>query len=188
MITADHPLIQLLALIDMVWIDAEPGQGQRGGPKFYSEKTMFKGYGVRLLKRWWAHRSLWRYRSSMPWVASACGLVRMPDRRTLDRRLAEIAPQAEMQIQALGLALSLEAVTDASVAASDGSAFATPGPVWHKKDKAAGLIPEGLHGLDVEADWIQSDDHGWVYGSKAHVSMTDDRPRRVGCLCDRQCR
>ena len=42
MITVDHPLIQLLALVDLVWIDAEPGQVKCGGPKFYSEKTMFK--------------------------------------------------------------------------------------------------------------------------------------------------
>lgn len=172
MITADHPLIQLLAQIDMVWIEAEPGPLKRGGPKFYSEKTMFKVYVVSLLKQLWAHRSLWRYLSSMPLVASACGLVRIPDRRTLDRRLAEIAPQAEAQIQAQGLSLSLEAVTDATIAASDGSAFATPGPVWHKKDKEAGIIPEGLHGLDKEADWIQSDYHGWVYGYKAHVSIS----------------
>jgi hypothetical protein len=172
MITADHPLIQWLALIDLVWIDAEAGQGKRGGPKFYSEKTMFKVYVVSLLKQLWAHRSLWRYRSRMPLVAAACGLARIPDRRTLDRRLAEIAPQAERQIQALGLTLSLEAVTAATVAASDGSAVATPGPVWHKKDKAAGIIPEGLHGVDVEADWIQSAYPGWVYGYKAHVSIT----------------
>jgi hypothetical protein len=171
MITADHPLIQLLALIEMVWIEAEASQVKRGGPKFYSEKTMFKVYVVSVLKEWWAHRSLWRYLSSMPLVAAACGLARIPDRRTLDRRLAEIAPQAEMQIHALGLTLSLEAVTDATMAASDGSDFATPGPVWHKKDKEAGIIPEGLHGLDVEADWIQSDYHGWVYGYKAHVSI-----------------
>jgi hypothetical protein len=108
----------------------------------------------------------------MPLVASGCGLVRIPDRRTLDRRLEEIASQAEAQIQALGLTLSLETVTDATVAASDGSAFTTPGPVWHKKDKAAGIIPEGLHGLDREADWIQSEYHGWVYGYKAHVSIS----------------
>lgn len=172
MITSDHPLIQLLALIDMVWIEAELGATKRGGPKLYSEKTMFKVYVVSLLKQLWAHRSVWRYLSSTPLVASACGLVAIPDRRTLDRRLAEIAPQAEAQIQALGLSLSLEAVTEAMVAASDGSAFATAGPVWHKKDKQAGIIPKGLHGLDVEADWIQSTYHGWVYGYKAHVSIS----------------
>lgn len=165
-------MIQLLALMDMVWIDGETSQVKRGGPKFYCEKTMFKVYVVSLLKQLWAHRSLWRYLSSMPLVASACGLARIPDRRTLDRRLAEIAPQAEVQIQALGLTLSLEAVTDATVAASDGSAFATPGPVWHKKDKAAGIIPDGLRGMDRQADWIPSAYHGWVYGYKAHVSIS----------------
>jgi hypothetical protein len=172
MITADHPLIQLLALIDMVWIETGNMRVKRGVPKFYSEKTMFKVYVVSLLKQLWAHRSLWRYLSSMPPVAAACDLVRIPDRRTLDRRLAEIAPEAEAQIQVLGLVLSIEAVTDATVAASDGSAFATPGPVWHKKDKEAGIIPEGLHGIDTEADWIQSTYHGWVYGYKAHVSIS----------------
>ena len=105
-------------------------------------------------------------------MAAACGLVRIPDRRTLDRRWDEIGPQAEAQIQALGLTLSLEAVTDTTVAASDGSVFATPGPVWPKKDKEAGISPAGLHGGDREADWIPSEYHGWVYGYKAHVSMT----------------
>ncbi len=67
----------------------------RAGPKCYGEKTLFKVYVVSLLKLWWAHRSLWRYLSSMPRVASACNLGRIPDRRTLDRRLAEMQVQAE---------------------------------------------------------------------------------------------
>jgi len=167
MITDEHPLIQLLALIDLVWVETALST-----PKVYSEQTMFKVYVVSVLKQLWSRRSLWRYLTKMPLVAASCGLVRMPDRRTLDRRLVEIAPQAETQIQALGLVLSLEAVTDASVAASDGSAFATPGPVWHKADKQAGIIPEGLRGLDTEADWIQSTYHGWVYGYKAHVTIS----------------
>jgi len=166
MMTYEHPLIQLLALIDLVWVESEIGT-----PKVYSEQTMFKIYVVSVLKQLWSRRSLWRYLSEMPLVATACGLARIPDRRTLDRRIAAMIPQAERQIQALGLVLSLEAVTDATVAASDGSACTTPGPVWHKKDKAAGVIPEGLRGLDTEADWIQSTYHGWVYGYKAHVTI-----------------
>lgn len=172
MITKDDRLIQLLAVIDMVWVDGERLTVQRGAPKYYSEQTMFKVYVVSVLKRLWERRSLWRYLTRMPEVAAACGLQRIPDRRTLDRRVAEIAPQAEAQISALGLVLSIEAVSDASMAASDGSAFATPGPVWHKKDKVAGHLPDGLHGLDTQADWIQSTYHGWVYGYKAHVTTS----------------
>ena len=120
MITNDHPLLQLLALIDMVWVETNPATA-----KVYSEQTMFKVYVVSVLKQLWSRRSLWRYLAGMPLVASACGLARIPDRRTLDRRLTEMVPQAERQIQALGLVLSLEAVSDATVASSDGSAFAT---------------------------------------------------------------
>ena len=64
MITVDHPLIQLLALIDMVWQD-------KGGSSlnFYSEQTMFKVYIVSLLKQLCSRRSLWRYLSGTPLMA-----------------------------------------------------------------------------------------------------------------------
>lgn len=172
MVSPDHPLIQLLALIDQVWAEPESRPPGRGAPKRYSEKIMFKVYVVSLLKTLWERRSLWRYLKANPTVAAACGLSRIPNRRTLDRRLVEIAPHAEEQIRALGLILAVEGVTNSSTAASDGSAFATPGPVWHKKDKEAGIVPDGLHGLDREADWIQSSYHGWVYGYKAHVTTS----------------
>ena len=60
MITADQPVIQLLALIDMVWIETDTAELRRGAPKYYSEKTLFKVYVVSLLKKLWARRSVWR--------------------------------------------------------------------------------------------------------------------------------
>lgn len=167
MITAEHRLIELLGLVDAVWVETSSGS-----LKEYSEQSMFKVYVVGLLKQLWGRRSLWRYLTGTPLVAAACGLIRIPDRRTLDRRMADIAIEAETQIAALGLVLSLEEVTDGRVAASDGSAFKAHGPVWHKKDKEAGRVPDGLHGLDKDADWIQSTYHGWVYGYKAHVTIS----------------
>jgi hypothetical protein len=183
MLAPDHPLIQLLALIEMVWAEPEVLMRGRGTPKTYSEKVMFKVYVVSLLKGLKARRSLGRFLKANPTVTAACGLPRIPDRRTLDRRLEDIAPQGEEQIRALGLVLSVEAVTSSVTAASDGSAFATPGPVWHKKDKEAGIVPKGLHGLDREADWIQSTYHGWVYGYKAHVT-TSVSPSTVRVVLD----
>lgn len=38
------------------------------------------------------------------------------------------------------------------------------GKVWHKKDKAAGVVPKGLRGLDKEATWGKSNTDGWIYG------------------------
>jgi hypothetical protein len=172
MVSLDHPLIHLLALIDLVWVEPDGSKRGRGAPKVYSERVMFKVYVVSLVKKLWERRALWRFLQANPTIAAACGLAQLPDRRTLDRRLDEIAPQAEDQIQALGLTLILEGVTDYTTAAWDGSAFATSGPIWHKKDKDAGKVPEGLRRLDREADWIQSPYHGWVYGYKAHVSIS----------------
>jgi len=167
MIPTEQPLIELLALIDMTW-----EQTSSGSLKQYSEQSMFKVYVVGLLKQLWSRRSLWRYLQGNPAVAAACGLADIPDRRTLDRRFKEMAGEAEAQIAALGLILSVEGVTAGYVAASDGSAFATAGPVWHKADKEAERIPDGLHGLDTGADWIYSTYHGWVYGYKAHVTIS----------------
>ena len=38
------------------------------------------------------------------------------------------------------------------------------GPVWHTQQKAQGIIPDGLRGLDQEATWGKSHSDGWVYG------------------------
>lgn len=179
MVSSAHPLIQLLRLVDLVWAETEMVKRVRGAPKVYSDKVMFKVYLVSLVKKRWQRRALWRYLTANLTVAHACGLSRIPDRRTLDRRLAEVAPHAETQIRALGLILSVEAVTNSATAASDGSAFKTPGPVWHKKDKEAGVVPKGLRGLDQEADWIQSSYHGWVYGYKAHATISVSSTVRV---------
>jgi hypothetical protein len=172
MVTREHPLVELLSIVDMVWKEPEGPEVRRGSPKFYSEHVMFKVYLVSLCKKQFHRRGLWRYLQANSVIAAGCGLTKIPHRRTLDRRLSEIAPLAEEQIRTLGMLLSVEQVTDGSIAASDGTVCATPGPVWHKRDKAAGKLPEGLSGVDQEADWIYSPYHEWVYGYKAHVTTT----------------
>lgn len=172
MVSPNHPLVQLLGLIDLVWKPISSAKQGRGTAKTYDEKMLFKVYVVSICKKQFSRRGLWRYLQANPTIVAACGLIKVPSRRTLDRRIAEIIPHAEEQIRALGLILSLEYVTDSTTAASDGSVFKAKGPVWHKSDKEAGRIPKGLRGLDQEADWIYSPYHEWVYGYKAHVSTS----------------
>src|SRR5258708_35667968 len=119
MITAEHPLMQLLALIDQVWMEADPLKLKRGAPKYYSEKTMFKIYVVSLLKKLWARRSVWRYLSEIRLVAQACGLARIPDRPPLDRRLGAIGPQPGGEINVRGPAGSTEPAREHTFAAGD---------------------------------------------------------------------
>jgi hypothetical protein len=54
--------------------------------------------------------------------------------------------------------------TSSKVVSGDKLMHKAWGPVWHTKQKAQGLIPEGLHGVDREATWSKSQRDGWVYG------------------------
>lgn len=50
------------------------------------------------------------------------------------------------------------------------------GPVWHKKQKAKGIIPKGLTGIDKEATWGKSKADGWVYGHGTFCITTHEIP------------
>lgn len=50
------------------------------------------------------------------------------------------------------------------------------GPVWHKKQKDKGIIPEGLRGIDKQATWSKSNADGWVYGHGTFSIVTHDIP------------
>ena len=54
--------------------------------------------------------------------------------------------------------------TSSTVVSGDKMLNKALGPVWHTKQKAHGIIPEGLHGLDQAATWSKSHSDGWVYG------------------------
>ena len=55
------------------------------------------------------------------------------------------------------------------------------GPVWHKKQKEQGIIPEGLHGIDKEATWCTSKADGWVYGHSTFAITSHQHPV-LGCF------
>lgn len=52
----------------------------------------------------------------------------------------------------------------------------TKGPVWHKKQRQQGIIPEGLRGLDQEATWSYSKADGWVFGHGTFCITTHETP------------
>ena len=49
------------------------------------------------------------------------------------------------------------------------------GRVWHKKDKQAGIVPQGLRGLDKEASWSFSKTDGWIYGHGTFCLTSHDK-------------
>jgi hypothetical protein len=55
----------------------------------------------------------------------------------------------------------------ARAAAIDRTVLRARGGVWHRKDRAAGVVPHSA--IDTEASWTKSGWHGWVYGWKLHL-------------------
>lgn len=65
-----------------------------------------------------------------------------------------------------------EGLVDAETVAVDKSLIAAKGPLWHKKDRQAGRIPKGLHGVDRDSTWAYSAHDGWVQGYGYEVAVT----------------
>jgi len=98
---------------------------------------------------------------------------RLPSRRTWERRLAMIPATLPAQIGCLGrfLVSLLDPWADCGRAAAiDSTVLRALGGVWHKKDRAAGIVPHSS--IDTEAHWTKSGWHGWVYGWKLHLVCT----------------
>jgi len=55
------------------------------------------------------------------------------------------------------------------------------GPVWHTKQKAQGIIPEGLRGLDQEATWSKRHSDGWV-SVQGSFCLVSHRPCLLGAF------
>jgi len=95
------------------------------------------------------------------------GFQRVPHRRTIERRLSSLQPEAEAQVAMLGKRIikRLGSASRLPVAASiDGRMYEALGPKWHQKQRKAGIIPRGLRNVDEESAWGKSGYRGWVQG------------------------
>lgn len=102
-----------------------------------------------------------------PTLRQALGFSRVPQRRTLERRLDATLPEAEAQVQALGHQLlgELEPGPDEpQAAASDGRMYQAQGPLWPARDRAENRLPPGLRNVDTDSRWAKSSYRGWLQG------------------------
>jgi hypothetical protein len=117
--------------------------------------------------RTFRERELHRLLSQDAALRDALGFARVPHRRTLERRMQALIPEAEAQVAALGRQIT-EEVAPASeqprTSAIDGRMYAASGPRWHKQQRRDGRIPLGLRNVDTESAWSKSGYRGWVQG------------------------
>jgi hypothetical protein len=175
-------LIGILSLIGLIpW--PTPAK-KRGRPYVYPPIVMLRCFVVRIWMRIPSNNALHSFfllSMENPYNARimvACGLHRIPDRRTFDRRLKNISSggsdeDLRPRIDAMGRLFIEERLVDPYIVAVDSTLLRARGGVWHKKQMEKGIVPH--HSIDTGARWGKSRSKGWVYGYKLHTSCSTGR-------------
>ncbi len=106
-------------------------------------------------------------------IAVVCGLIKIPSRRTFDRRLKAISTDIKERISTIGhLFVAIEGLVDLSIiAVVDSTLLKSNGHVWHKSSMKKGVVPRS--GIDTDARWWgYSLAKGWIFGYKLHLTCT----------------
>jgi hypothetical protein len=166
-------LIGILRLIGLIpWpIPAK----KRGRPYVYSPIMMLRCFIVRIWMRIPSNNALHAFLSiENPYnarIVRACGLDRLPDRRTLDRRFRAISSDVRSRIDAMGARFVEEKLVDPYIVTVDSTMLkARRGLVWHKKQIEKGVVP--YSGIDTDARWGKSRTKGWLFGYKLHITCS----------------
>jgi hypothetical protein len=144
-----------------------PPQGKRGKPRAYSDLSFLLLAVVAVTLRTFKTSALSRWLVRDATLRQAIGLMNVPHRTTIDRRLKQLLPEAEAQVAALGQQLREEVQPDTAqpqASAIDRRMDAAQGPKWHQKHRRKGIIPIGLRNGDGERAWFKSGYRGWVQG------------------------
>lgn len=127
---------------------------------------------IAVLKRKKSKSSQFRFvtdESNRRLIAEETGWDDFPSRSTYFRRYRRAHHLFRAAITLQGEKAITEGVADPQVVAVDKSLVAARGPLWHKRDRQAGRIPKGLHGVDQESTWGRSQHDGWVQGYSFEV-------------------
>ncbi|HEY6536099.1 MAG TPA: transposase, partial [Candidatus Nitrosocosmicus sp.] len=103
-------------------------------------------------------------------LALACGLAKIPSRRTFDRRLKTISTDIKERISTIGYLFVTDGLADPSISAIDSTLIKAKGSVWHKSSMKKGIVP--CPGIDTDARWGYSHTKGWIFGYKLHLTCT----------------
>lgn len=144
-----------------------PRERKRGKPRTYSGQSFLLLAVAAVTLRTFKASELSRLLLRDTALRQAIGLISVPHRTTIDRRLKKLLPEVEAQVATLGQQLSQEVQPDSQqpqTSAIDGRMYEAQGPKWHKKHRLKGRIPTGLRNVDAESAWFKSGYRGWVQG------------------------
>jgi hypothetical protein len=171
-------LVALVVLVDRLPQPDPPPKRGRGRPRVYPDRLFLKALVIMIVKHLaQVHTLLAVLEEPTPEMRRLRALLteggRYPSRRTWERRLRALPATLPAQIGCLGRHLVLVLGPWAAcgrAAAIDSTVLPANGGVWHRQDRAAGVVPHSS--IDTEAHWTRSGWHGWVYGWKLHLVVT----------------
>ena len=142
-----------------------------GRPYVYSPTVILRCFIVRIWLRLDSNRALYEYLAmNLGYnrkVMKGCGLSRIPNRRTFDRRLATLSRDIKNRISIMGELFVHDKIIDPSVLSADSTLMKAKGYVWHKSSMEEGVVPRS--GIDIDARWGFSHTKGWIFGYKLHM-------------------
>ena len=101
----------------------------------------------------------------------ACGLDRLPDRRTFDKRFKTISIDIRSRIDVMGVLFIKDGLVDPIVSV-DSSLLKAKGRVWRKSSMKKNEVPRS--GIDTDAKWGYGRTKGWIFGYKLHLACSTD--------------
>ena len=150
-------LISILYLIGLIRWPHNKTRGC-GRPYVYSPTVILRCFIVRIWFRLDSNRALHEYLamdlSYNRKVMKECGLSRIPNRRTFDRRLATLSRDIKNRINTMGELFVHDKIIDPSVLSTDSTLITAKGYVWHKSSMDKGVVPRS--GIDTDARWWDS--------------------------------
>ena len=165
--TDSDALLSLIHQVKEHYHAPPPAPPTRGKQRDFSALSFLLLAVVAITTRTFRDAELHRLLGKDERLRQAVGFERLPHRTTIGRRIAGLVPEAEQQIAALGQQLLTEvqpAADQSEVSALDGRMYKAQGPLWHKKDREKGLVPNGLRNVDTDSKWSKSGYRGWVQG------------------------
>jgi hypothetical protein len=153
--------------------EAQTTPPRRGAPYTYKDVSLILFFAVMTLKQKYGAKAQRSWLKAHPEALQEFSMEKIPSRWTLRRRWKKLYETIQGFVDFVGeWAKEIDEAFDGSDQFIDKSLFKASGPVWHKKDREAGRIPEGLRNLDTDASWSKSDYQGWVYGFGGHWTTT----------------
>lgn len=164
-------LYKLIKYFKKIYKEKPKNIKKNGRKKIYSETQIALICVIMVLKKIYSFNGIIKYLKDEKTICKLLELENIPDRTTLSRRAKVIHKKLKEIITFLGLFYCRMFKNALLISSLDSSLLRSAGPLWHKKDRNKGLIPDNLRNVDRDSKWGYSKTKDWIQGYKMHCNV-----------------